>query len=131
MNPVHQAASPLQSITPQHTTRSRASSAGNFAQQLAATRPTFTLPKAQRTQPTAQPTPAPTPTPTPQLVGDIDGNGQVDRNDAMALLNYLFQGGPAPKGIDQADANGDGSVNISDVVRLLHKTQQPHTQPLK
>ncbi|MEM7168386.1 MAG: dockerin type I repeat-containing protein [Planctomycetota bacterium] len=66
-----------------------------------------------------------TPTTPPTLHGDVDGNGTVDAADATALLQYLFQGGSAPSSMAGADANGDGSVNISDVVRILQMTMPP------
>ena len=32
-----------------------------------------------------------------QDTADIDDDGQVNLTDAIALLNFLFQGGPAPQ----------------------------------
>lgn len=54
--------------------------------------------------------------------GDVDGDGQLTAADGDALMEYLFRGGEAPQGLKNADVNNDGSVNISDVVRLLNLT---------
>jgi hypothetical protein len=52
------------------------------------------------------------------LGGDADGNGTVDVADAFYLINYLYAGGPPPRGC----ANGDGSsaVDIADVFYLIN-----------
>ncbi len=51
--------------------------------------------------------------------GDLDGSGSVTISDALMLLNYIFEGGPAP--IDDAggDVNCNGRTNIADVVYLI------------
>jgi hypothetical protein len=51
--------------------------------------------------------------------GDATGDGLRNISDAIAILEYLFQSGPAPPCTDVADVNRDGEVNISDPVRLL------------
>ncbi len=56
------------------------------------------------------------------LAGDSNGNGRVEYADAIALLNYLFQGGPRPTG--NPDANGDGRTDISDSIRIFQNNLQ-------
>jgi hypothetical protein len=53
------------------------------------------------------------------LRGDVDGNGSIDINDPVAVLNWLFLGGDSPKCMEAADANGTRDVNIADPVYLL------------
>lgn len=74
-------------------------------------------------------TPSPTTTPAPGVLGDIDGDGQMNSADAHALLSYLFQGGAAPVDMSRADVNGDGSVNLSDVTQLFDLAHAAATPP--
>jgi hypothetical protein len=53
------------------------------------------------------------------LAGDVNQDGSIDITDAVYLLNYIFNSGPAPEDMHSADVNGDGFVCISDVVYLL------------
>ena len=50
--------------------------------------------------------------------GDINGDGTVDVNDALLLLNYVC-GLEEEKVVGNPDVNGDGAVNNKDVVILL------------
>ncbi len=51
--------------------------------------------------------------------GDVDGDGEVDLNDAVSLLGYLFRRGETPPCAKSADADDDGRLTVSDAVRLL------------
>ncbi|MCA8962740.1 MAG: VCBS repeat-containing protein [Planctomycetes bacterium] len=52
--------------------------------------------------------------------GDINGDGQVQVSDAVALLGALFVAGSDPVGCDDAaDANDDGATDLSDAVTVL------------
>lgn len=51
--------------------------------------------------------------------GDVDASGEVAISDPIALLEHLFRGTFAPTCDAAADANDDGSVDVSDVVRIL------------
>ncbi len=51
--------------------------------------------------------------------GDGNGDGKVDLADAIAVLAYLFAGGPEGGCRDAADANDDGRRDLSDAVRVL------------
>jgi hypothetical protein len=54
------------------------------------------------------------------VCGDADGDNGVNISDAVYLINYIFNGGPAPRGDNYSDANGDGMINISDAVYLIN-----------
>ena len=51
--------------------------------------------------------------------GDANGNGSIDISDAVYVLNFLFNGGPAPACSPIANANGSGGVDISDGIAIL------------
>ncbi|MEM7232593.1 MAG: right-handed parallel beta-helix repeat-containing protein [Planctomycetota bacterium] len=46
--------------------------------------------------------------------GDANGDGRVDISDSIAVLSYLFLGGPEPECLDAADTDDSGSLNITD-----------------
>jgi hypothetical protein len=50
--------------------------------------------------------------------GDANGNGVVDVNDVFYVINFLFAGGPVPKG--RANVNGIGAIDVSDVFYLIN-----------
>lgn len=51
--------------------------------------------------------------------GDASGNGFMDAEDILAILNYIM-GKPSDMfDKDAADANGDGIVNIADIVLIV------------
>jgi hypothetical protein len=50
--------------------------------------------------------------------GDANGDGSVNVNDIFYLINFLFAGGPAPKG--RANVNGDSAVSVQDVFYLIN-----------
>ncbi len=59
---------------------------------------------------------------TPFLCADIndDGGSTIDISDLVHLVDYMFQGGPAPPIMCQADINSDGfGPDISDLVYLV------------
>lgn len=51
--------------------------------------------------------------------GDSNDDGVVNLSDVIHLNSYLFQGGPAPPCMNQADATGNGVVDGSDSAFLL------------
>lgn len=56
----------------------------------------------------------------PLAVGDVNGNGHVDKNDAMAIMDHLA--GTAPLDDDalkRADVNGDGEVSYLDAMSIM------------
>jgi len=50
--------------------------------------------------------------------GDCNNSGEVDVNDVIAILDYLFSGGA--NCTFNGDANIDGTVNISDPIFILN-----------
>jgi hypothetical protein len=64
----------------------------------------------------------------PNAKGDVDGNGAVNTNDAVMTLMIVIgafniegrpEGFPSASQLFAADANSDGVVTISDVVKIL------------
>ena len=53
------------------------------------------------------------------VMGDADGNGKVDLDDVEAIANYIMGTPPAGFNMVQADINGDGEVNVVDLVKLV------------
>jgi hypothetical protein len=52
--------------------------------------------------------------------GDADGSGEVDIDDVVYLISYIFAGGMPPMPTDCCgDADGIGTVDIDDVVHLI------------
>ncbi|MFH2054389.1 MAG: dockerin type I domain-containing protein [bacterium] len=54
------------------------------------------------------------------VCGDADGNTVVNITDAVALIQYIFNGGPAPEPLLAGDANCDLATNITDAVYLIN-----------
>ncbi|MCQ2290288.1 MAG: dockerin type I repeat-containing protein [Muribaculaceae bacterium] len=52
------------------------------------------------------------------ILGDIDGNGEVNVSDVTALINKIL--GSASFSDAVCDVNGDGVVNVSDVTALIN-----------
>lgn len=52
--------------------------------------------------------------------GDVDGDGSIQITDPIAILQYLFVGGPQPHCIRNADTNDNGGVDLSDAIVLLN-----------
>ena len=53
------------------------------------------------------------------LRGDANDDAKLDISDGVAILAYLFVGGPGPRCIDAADADDTGAVEITDAIFLL------------
>jgi hypothetical protein len=51
--------------------------------------------------------------------GDADASGELNITDAVVVLGYLFQSGPAPTCQDAADSDDNGKVNITDPIYVL------------
>lgn len=62
--------------------------------------------------------------------GDTDGNGIVNIQDAMYLINYSFCGGPYPVDFRASDTNNDCSIDISDAIKILYHILIPETGTL-
>jgi len=53
------------------------------------------------------------------LAGDADDDGDVAIDDALWLINFIFQGGVASPCSGEADADGGGDVNIADALTVI------------
>jgi len=53
------------------------------------------------------------------LCGDVDDSGNVDIDDIVFLIAYLFSGGPAPSDLRTGDVNCVESIDIDDVAYLI------------
>lgn len=52
-------------------------------------------------------------------LGDVNGDGNVNSVDALAVLNYVVGNEDESFFLERADLNGDGSVNSSDALEIL------------
>jgi hypothetical protein len=52
----------------------------------------------------------------PFICGDADGSGDIDIDDVVYLINYIFAGGPEPSPYEAGDADCSSGVDIDDVV---------------
>ncbi len=52
--------------------------------------------------------------------GDVDDSGNIDIDDVVYLINYIFGGGPAPDPIEKGDVDCSDNVDIDDVVYLIN-----------
>ena len=62
------------------------------------------------------------------ILGDVDGNGQVDVFDVLYVLLYSEDSSivlPNDGDISRGDVNGDGRVDIADAVLLLRYSSNP------
>lgn len=60
------------------------------------------------------------------LPGDVNGNGIVDLNDVNAIVDYIMGTPPVVFNLTQADVNGDGTVNVADLVKVIQIVKE-HT----
>ncbi len=54
------------------------------------------------------------------IYGDVNNDGDVNVADAVYIINYVFNGGPAPSIPEAADANCDENVDVADGVYLIN-----------
>ena len=56
----------------------------------------------------------------PLAVGDVNGDGQVDKNDATAIMDHLAGTVPLDEdALKRADVNGDGEVSYLDAMSIM------------
>lgn len=55
------------------------------------------------------------------LLGDVNGDGEVDTMDAIAVIGYYLNGSTENFIIEAADVNGDGEVDTMDAVAIIGK----------
>ncbi|MCK4657434.1 MAG: hypothetical protein KAT85_10375, partial [candidate division Zixibacteria bacterium] len=53
------------------------------------------------------------------VCGDADASGDVDIDDVVYIIAYIFSGGPPPDPYESGDADCSGDVDIDDVVYLI------------
>ncbi len=58
--------------------------------------------------------------PPPYYCGDADDSEDVDIDDAVYLIQYIFASGPPPEPLEAGDADCSSSVDIDDVVCLIN-----------
>jgi len=51
--------------------------------------------------------------------GDTNGSGNIDIDDVVYLVTYIFGGGPAPVPIEAGDCDCSENIDIDDVVYLV------------
>ena len=54
------------------------------------------------------------------LVGDANGDGEVNVADVSAIAAYIVGHNPSPFYFENADVNGDGIINVGDVTALIY-----------
>jgi hypothetical protein len=54
------------------------------------------------------------------ICGEVTGDGIIDIEDIVYLINYAFYDGPAPDYPSVADVTGDGIIDIEDIVFLIN-----------
>ncbi len=54
------------------------------------------------------------------VCGDANGSEEVDIDDVVYLIGYIFSGGPAPSPLWTGDADCSGEIDIDDVVYLIN-----------
>lgn len=52
-------------------------------------------------------------------LGDVNGDGEVNSADALAVLNYAVGNDDENFNLERADLNADGSVNSADALEIL------------
>ena len=56
----------------------------------------------------------------PLAVGDVNGDGQVDKNDATAIMDHLAGTAPLDEdALKRADVDGDGEVSYLDAMSIM------------
>jgi hypothetical protein len=53
------------------------------------------------------------------ICGDADASGEVDIDDVVYLIAFIFSGGPPPDPYESGDADCSGAVDIDDAVWLI------------
>jgi hypothetical protein len=65
----------------------------------------------------------------PYIPGDADGSEDIDIDDVVYLIAYIFASGPPPDPIEAGDADCSGGVDIDDVVYLIAYIFSSGNQP--
>ena len=60
------------------------------------------------------------PFPNEDILGDVNGDMVVDRNDAICIVNYVLKRSSPSFNAAAADVNADGVVNITDALAVMN-----------
>ncbi len=52
--------------------------------------------------------------------GDVDGNGEIDKDDLDAIVEHIMGRTPEGFNVEEADLNGDSKVNVADVTIMVN-----------
>ncbi len=55
------------------------------------------------------------------ICGDHNGDGVINVGDAVHVIQFVFNGGPACSPAEAGDANCDGTVNVGDAVSIINR----------
>lgn len=55
----------------------------------------------------------------PTLMGDVDGNGQINVTDVVMIIDHILGKKPANFNAGAADLNNDNDINVTDVVMVI------------
>ena len=58
-------------------------------------------------------------TPGMSTTGDVNGDGIVDVQDVVALIDYVLGNNPQPFNAENADISGDNNTDVADVTSLI------------
>jgi hypothetical protein len=58
--------------------------------------------------------------PQPVVRGDVNGDGDINISDAVALINYILTGNTTGINMENANCDQTGDVNISDSIALIN-----------
>jgi len=61
--------------------------------------------------------------------GDLDGDGDIDVQDVIYLVNFLFKNGPEPNPPPAGDINCDCVTTVSDIIYLINYLFRGGTPP--
>jgi len=57
---------------------------------------------------------------TGNLLGDVNGDGNVDLTDAIMIVNHSLDNTPSNFRIGVADVNGDGNIDLTDAIIVVN-----------
>jgi hypothetical protein len=53
------------------------------------------------------------------VCGDADGSGEIDIDDVVYVITYIFADGPAPDPLSSGESDCIGDIDIDDVVYVI------------
>jgi hypothetical protein len=56
----------------------------------------------------------------PPMCGDCDGSGEIDLDDVVYIVNFIFNGGSPPDPMEVGDVDATDAVDIDDAVYLIN-----------